>query len=189
MSIAEEPSQPAPGGDLRVVVDAQIALSMFLVRRGRPTIASTKRTLLQLLPVPTFHWLWTPDILADYKRGALAVEHDARIMRRAVFDRMGFDFLLAALQLHPPVPVSVAALRDVRRQIEQAAHARQQDLDDAIYLACALDGGAQVLTSNDATLLGLGSPYAGVRIVPWREFVVELRTRGLLSPDTGEHPA
>jgi predicted nucleic acid-binding protein len=55
---------------------------------------------------------------------------------------------------------------------------------DAIYLACALDGGAQVLTSNDATLLGLGSPYAGVRIVPWQAFVEALRARGLIISDT-----
>jgi hypothetical protein len=185
----EEPGQSVSGEDLRVVVDAQIVLSMFLVRRDRPTIPSTKRLLLRLLAAPTCHWLWTPDILADYERGASAVEHDERIMRRAAFDRTGFHLLLTALQLHPPVPVSVAALRDVRWQIEQAAHARQRDLDDAIYLACALDGSAQVLTSNDATPLGLGSPYAGVRIVPWREFVVELQRRGLFSPDTGEPPA
>ena len=163
-------------------------LSMFLVRRDHTTVASTKRRLLRLLPVPNFRWLWTPDILADYERGAAAIERDARIMRRAVFDRTGFRLLLAALQLRPPVPVSVAALQDVRRQIAQATHARQRDLDDAIYLACALDGNAQVLTSNDATLLGLGSPYAGVRIVPWREFVVELHRRALLSPEPDTHP-
>ena len=92
--------------------------------------------------------------------------------------------MLAALRLHTPVFVSVTTLQEVRRQISQAAHARQRDLDDAIYLACALDGGAQVLTSNDATLLGLGSPYAGVRIVPWQTFVEELRARGLITPNT-----
>jgi predicted nucleic acid-binding protein len=105
-------------------------------------------------------------------------------MRRAAFDRTGFQLLLAALRLHPSVPVSVTTLREVRRQISQAAHARQRDLDDAIYLACALDGEAQVLTSNDAALLGLGSPYAGVRIVPWQAFIEELRARGLITPDT-----
>jgi predicted nucleic acid-binding protein len=137
-----------------------------------------------MLPLPAFHWLWTSDILADYERGALAIEQDTRIMRRAAFDRTGFQLLLAALRLHPSVPVSVTTLREVRRQISQAAHARQRDLDDAIYLACALDGEAQVLTSNDAALLGLGSPYAGVRIVPWQAFVEELRARGLITPDT-----
>ena len=108
-------------------------------------------------------------------------------MRRAVFDWTGFNISLAALQLYPPVPVSVTTLRDVRRQINQAAHPRQRDLDDAIYLACAMDGGAQVLVSNDTTLLGLGSPYAGVRIITWREFATELWGQGLLSPEIDWH--
>ena len=184
MTVTGNPSVPTADESLRVVVDAQIVLAMFLVRRDRPAESPAKRPLLRMLSLPTFHWLWTPDILADYERGALAIEQDSRIMRRAVFDRAGFQLLLAALQLHPPVAVSVTTLRDVRRQIRQAAHARQRDLDDAIYLACALDGGAQVLTSNDGTLLGLGSPYAGVRIVPWQTFGEELRSRGLLTPDT-----
>ena len=179
-----DPSVPTAGESLRVVVDAQIVLSMFLVRRDRATESPTKRLLLRMLPLPAFHWLWTPDILSDYERGALAIEQDTRIMRRAAFDRTGFQLLLAALRLHPPVSVSVATLQEVRRQISQAAHVRQRDLDDAIYLACALDGGAQVLTSNDATLLRLGRPYAGVRIVPWQTFVEELRARRLITPDT-----
>jgi PIN domain len=179
-----DPSVPTAGESLRVVVDAQIVLSMFLVRRDRSTESPTKRLLLRMLPLPTFQWLWTPDILADYERGALAIEQDPRIMRRAVFDRTGFQLLLAALRRHPPVPVSVTTLQEVRQQISQATHARQRDLDDAIYLACALDGSAQVLTSNDATLLGLGSPYAGVRIVPWQIFIEELRARGLIPSDT-----
>lgn len=184
MPVTVDPSVPTAGESLRVVVDAQIVLAMFLVRRDRPAESPTKRLLLRMLFLPTFHWLWTPDILADYERGALVIEQDVRIMRRAAFDRTGFQLLLAVLQLHPPVPVSVTALREVRRQISQAARARQRDLDDAIYLACALDGGAQVLTSNDATLLGLGSPYAGVQIVPWQMFVEALRARGLITPDT-----
>ena len=51
--------------ELRVVVDAQIALAMFMVRRDQPDVRSPKRELLKLLP-----WLWTPDILADYEFGA-----------------------------------------------------------------------------------------------------------------------
>ena len=161
---------------------------MFLVRRDRPTESPTKRLLLRMLPLPAFHWLWTPDILADYKRGALAIEQDTRIMRRAAFDRTGFQLLLAALRLHPPVPVSVTTLQEVRRQISQAAHARQRDLDDAIYLACAVDGGAEVLTSYDATLLAVGERYAGVRIVPWPAFVADMQARGLLAPGPEEPP-
>lgn len=35
---------------LRVVIDANITLAMFLARRDRPLIASSKRVLLSLLP-------------------------------------------------------------------------------------------------------------------------------------------
>ena len=70
---------------------------MFLARRDRPGLASTKRELLGLLTEPKFRWLWTPDIINDYERGADAIESDNRIMRRAEFDRVGFQLFLAAL--------------------------------------------------------------------------------------------
>ena len=187
--MTEAPRRPTTQDDVRVVVDAQIALAMFLVRRDQPTASPTQRVLLRLLAVPTFHWLWTPDIVADYERGTMAIEQDARIMRRAAFDRQGFRLLLAALQVHPPVPVAVTTLRQARQQIAQAAYARQQDLDDAISLACAVDGGADVLTSYEATLLAVGDTYAGVRIVPWRAFVADRQARGLLAPARGEPSA
>jgi hypothetical protein len=164
-----------------VVVDAQIALAMFLVRRDRPIAVSPKRRLLSLLPHPSFRWLWTPDIITDYERGATAIESDARILRRAAFDRVGFHLLLGALQLLPPVEVSATTLRAARRRIAQAARARDLDLDDAIYLACAVDGEAHLLTSQDSDLLSLGDVYEGVRIVTWPAFVDELCAHGLLT--------
>ena len=94
---------PAPGqtnsieNELRIVVDAQIVLAMFLTRRDRPKAASPKRQILNLLGQPTFRWLWSPDIINDYSRGADAIEADERIIRRAEFDRIGFELLLAAL--------------------------------------------------------------------------------------------
>jgi len=60
--------------ELRVVVDAQIVLAMFLARRDRPGVTSPKRQLLKLLPTSTFRWLWTPDIINDSERGAAAIE-------------------------------------------------------------------------------------------------------------------
>ncbi len=158
---------------------------MFLARRDRSDASPTKRLLLQLLPVPTFSWLWTPDILADYERGATAIERDERLMRRAAFDRVGFQVLLHALPLRPSVPVSVTTLRDARRRMRQASRVRERDLDDAIYLACAVDGGAHLLTSQDSSLLSLGSPYEGVRLATWTAVVEELQTRGLISAADG----
>src|SRR5262249_24572569 len=125
--------------ELRLVVDAQIVLAMFLTRRDRPKAASPKRQLLNLLAQPTFRWLWTPDIINDYERGANAVEADERIMRRAEFDRVGFHLFLAALQLELPVVVSVSTMRDARRRISQAPRTAERDLEEAVYLACAVD--------------------------------------------------
>ena len=176
---ASESAQPAPDV-LRVVVDANITLAMFLVRRDRPLIASSKRLLLGLLPAPQFRWLWSPDIIADYERGALAIEGDGRIQRKAAFDRTGFELFLAALQLLPPVNVSATTLRAARRRLNQAVRERDRDLDDAIYLACAVDGEARLLTSEDSDLLSLGDLYEGVQIVNWRNFAAELRIRSLI---------
>ena len=164
-----EPTHPAEN-ELRVVIDAQIVLSMFLIRRDQPDAISPKRQLLDLLPLDTFCWLWTPDIINDYQRGAEAIEADDRIMRRAEFDRVGFQLLLAALQLQPPVDISVTTMRDARRRISQASRAAERDLDDAIYLACAVDGEAHLLTTEDSDLRLLGETYQGVRIVNWSEF-------------------
>ena len=88
--------------ELRIVVDAQIVLAIFLTRRDRPKAASPKRQLLNLLAQPTFRWLWTPDIINDYQRGAESIEADERIMRRAEFDRVSIP------NLGPPIS------RDIR---------------------------------------------------------------------------
>jgi hypothetical protein len=175
-------AEPTNAGetDLRVVVDAQIVLAMFLIRRDRPDAISPKRQLLNLLPLPTFHWLWTPDVINDYERGAEAIEAAERIMRRAEFDRVGFQLFLAALQLEPPIAVSVTTMRNARRRISQAPRAAERDLEDAVYLACAVDGHAQFLVTQDSDLRSLGETYQGVYIVNWNALEVELAKRGLL---------
>lgn len=167
--------------ELRVVIDAQIALAMFLVRRDQPDLRSPKCQLLKLLPSERFRWLWTADILADYESGAVAIESDERIMRRAIFDRVGFSLLLAALQLSPPVKVSATTMRTARRRLEQASRTRDRDVNDAVYLACAVDGNARLLVSKDSDLRSLGSEYEGVRVVGWQELQLELRRHGLLA--------
>ncbi len=174
-------TRPSRTDNFRVVVDAQIALAMFLVRRDRSTETPTKRLLLQLLPRPPFSWLWTPDILLDYERGASAIERDQRLTRKAVFDRAGFQLLLSTLQIYPSISVSATTLREVRQRMGQASRSRERDLDDAIYLACAIDGEAHVLTSQDSSLLSLGSPYGGVHIVTWPELLVDLQAHGFVS--------
>lgn len=166
---------------LRVVVDAQIVLAMFLSRRDDPEWISPKRQLLQLLATTSFHWLWSPDIISDYESGALAIESDERIMRRAVFDRLSFELFLAALRLTPAVRVTATTMRKARQRIEQAPRVAERDLEDAVYLACAVDGGAHLITTEDSDLRSLGDEYEGVRILSWSEFHNYLRRRGLMT--------
>jgi len=167
--------------ELRVVVDAQIVLAMFLARRDDPELVSSKRQLLRLPRVPSFHWLWSPDIISDYESGALAIESDERIMRRAAFDRLGFELFLATLRLTPAVRVSATTMRRARRRIEQAPRAAERDLADAVYLACAVDGGAHLITTEDSDLRSLGDEYEGVLILSWNEFLAYLRQHGLIA--------
>jgi predicted nucleic acid-binding protein len=174
------PRTPANKDDeeLRVVVDAQIVLTMFLVRRDGSGLASPKRKLLRLLTEPRFHWLWTQDILDDYERGAGTIKSDKRIMRRAEFDRVGFQLFLATLQLWPPVIVSATTLRNARSRISQAPRSAERDLEDAVYLACAVDGDAHLLTTEDSDLRLLGDSYEGVRLIGWHELKAELSKLG-----------
>jgi hypothetical protein len=153
---------------------------MFLIRRDKPDAISQKRQLIDLLPLHTFLWLWTPDMIIDYQRGADAIEADERITRRAAFDRIGFELFLAALRLQPPVAISAITMRNARRRISQAPRAAERDLDDAIYLACAVDGEAHLLTTEDSDLRLLGETYQGVRIVNWNELKATLAERGLM---------
>jgi predicted nucleic acid-binding protein len=180
--VSEEREETEGGAsELRVVVDAQIVLAMFLARRDRPEWKSPKQQLLKLLAVPSFHWLWSPDIIADYESGALAIESDERIMKRAAFDRLSFELFLAALRLTPAVRVSATTMRTARRRIEQAPRVAERDLEDAVYLACAVDGGAHLITTEDSDLRSLGDEYEGVRILSWSEFCDYLRQRDLLA--------
>lgn len=178
--MSEEASAGRVDDELRVVVDAQIVLAMFLVRRDRPEARSPKRQLIGLLARESFRWLWTPDIIADYERGARAIETDERITKRAAFDRIGFELLLAALRTAPPVEVSASAVGASRRRLSRATRAAERDLDDAVYLACAVDGKAHLLTSEDSDLRSLGDSYEGVPVVSWAALYDVLLRAGLL---------
>jgi predicted nucleic acid-binding protein len=165
--------------ELRIVVDAQLVLAMFLARRDRLEWKSPKRQLLKLFTISSFNWLWSTDIITDYERGARAIESDERIMRRAAFDRLGFELFLGALRLTPSVNISATTMRKARRRLEQATRSSERDLDDAVYLACAVDGDAHLITTEDSDLRSLGEEYEGVHILSWNECRDFLRQRGL----------
>lgn len=67
--------------------------------------------------------------------------------------------------------------------IRSGSQVRERDLNDAIYLTCVVDGDAHVLASRHLSLLNIGSPYEGVRIVTWAALLVELQARGRLISD------
>jgi predicted nucleic acid-binding protein len=162
----------------RVLIDAQIVLSMFLVRRDRPEEISPKRRLLRLLAMPGVQWLWTPDIIADYESGAWAIENNQKLMARVVFDRTGFTLFTQALRFHEKVKVTAETMKRARRRLGQAVKAKDRDLDDAVYLAAAVDGDAFLLVSKDSDLRSLGDEYEGVLIAGWQRLEDELRVRG-----------
>jgi predicted nucleic acid-binding protein len=174
----EQPGLASAASGLRVVVDAQIALSLFIQSREFPGRRSSRRLLLRLLGLDSFRWLWSYDMIDDYRRGADAIEANQKLMARAVFNRIDFELFLAALCLFPPVDVSATSLRKARGRIDQAPRVGERDLDDAIYLACAVDGNARLITSEDTDLRSLGREYEGVLILSWLEFLEYLRNRG-----------
>ena len=65
--------------------------------------------------------------------------------------------------------------------ISQAPREAERDLEDAVYLACAVDGRAQLLVTEDSDLRSLGETYQGVYIVSWNELEVELVKRRLIA--------
>lgn len=71
-------------------------------------------------------------------------------------------------------------LLDARRRISQAPRAAERDLNDAVYLTCAVDGEAHLLTTEDSDLRSLGETYQSVRIVNWDELRATLAKRGLM---------
>jgi predicted nucleic acid-binding protein len=72
-------------------------------------------------------------------------------------------------------------MRNARRRISQAPRSAERDLDDAIYLACVVDGHAHLLTTEDSDLRLLGESYGNVQIVSWRKFRAELSRLGLVN--------
>jgi predicted nucleic acid-binding protein len=96
-----------------------------------------------------------------------------------VFDRVGFELFLGALRLTPAVRVSATTMRKARRRLEQATRSSERDLDDAVYLVCAVDGDAHLITTEDSDLRLLGEEYEGILILSWNECREYLWQHGL----------
>ena len=110
---------------------------MFVVPLDRPDYEPPTRILLRYLGTSLITWLWTPEIVEDYREGAAVMVSAPRFRARAEFDHQGFELLLSLFYQSPPVMVSAGSLSAARTRISQSARMRDQDKDDAIYLACA----------------------------------------------------
>ncbi|HQR38942.1 MAG TPA: PIN domain-containing protein [Blastocatellia bacterium] len=159
---------------LRVVIDAQLVLRMFVVPLDRPDYEPPTRILLRHVGTPQLSWLWTPEILEDYRDGAAVMVSEPRFRARAEFDHQGFELLQGLFYQSPPVEVTAGTIAAARSRISQSARVRARDTDDAIYLACAVDGRADFVASNDQSILSLGAEYDSVRIADVRQLREEL---------------
>ncbi len=147
---------------------------MFVVPLDRPDYEPPTRILLRYLGTPLITWLWTPEIVEDYREGAAVMVSAPRFRARAEFDHQGFELLLSLFYQSPPVMVSAGSLSAARTRISQSARMRDQDKDDAIYLACAADGRADLVASTDQSILSLGHEHEGIRVIGARRIREEL---------------
>ena len=55
-------------------------------------------------------------------------------------------------------------MRNARRRISQAPREAERDLEDAVYLACAVDGEAHLLSTEDSDLRLLEKHISACRL-------------------------
>lgn len=141
---------------LRIVLDANLFVSSLLVKVGPPAQA------LDAWRAGACQLLVSPAIIEE-------VEHTLgyeRIRRKYNIPQTTIDHLIQELVNSALV---VPGLADV-------AGAVPADPDDEIVLACAIDGGADLIVSGDRHLLDLGA-YQGIPILPVRSFLERLALR------------
>jgi len=138
---------------LRVVLDTNVFASSLLVKEGLPAQVldawRARRFLLIISPALASEIAATlryPHIRSRYR----VTEEDVQ----ALLDLLERDAILA------PGEADVGG-------------AVPEDHDDEIILACAIDGGADLIVSGDGHLLALGE-YQGIEILTVRKFLERL---------------
>jgi len=139
---------------LRVVLDTNVFVSSLLVKEGPAArVLDTWRARRYLL-------IASPELIAEI---ASTLRYP-RIRRRY---RITENHVQALLDLLEADSVMVPGTADVSGSVPD-------DPDDEMVLACAVDGGADMIVSGDRHLLTLGE-FKGIEIASVRKFVERLQ--------------
>lgn len=139
---------------LRVVIDTNVIVSGILSRKGAPA------EILNAWRERRFLLLISPAIVAEVR----AVLRYPRIRKKYPLSDEEIDQLISLLE-HDALLVSGSA--DVTASLPA-------DPQDEMFLACALDGGVDVIISGDHHLLDLGV-YQDIPIITARLFLEQLK--------------
>ena len=140
---------------LRVVLDTDVFVSSLLVKEG------SAAQVLDAWRARRYLLILSPDLAAEIT-GTLRY---ARIRRRY---RITEDDIQALLDLLEADAILVPGTADVTGSVPE-------DPDDEIVLACALEGGADLIVGGDRHLLDQGE-LRGIEIVTVRMFLERLST-------------
>ena|SRR3989338_7574052 len=148
----------------RAVIDTNIVVRAFLLHPQKPK-SPARRMIQSFLTRQSFIWLWSEDILNEYKNTLDSISLRKDILKHGykVDLDLGQMFTNSLSLLGEKVEITVHSLREARRQIS--------DLDDSHFLALAIDGKANVITTGDSDIYKLGSTYSGIEILSLQQFL------------------
>lgn len=153
---------------LRVVIDTNIVVRAFLLHPRKPT--SQARKIIELfLGRQPFIWLWSEDIINEYKDTLLNISQRKDILKKEY--KVDLDlaqiFISTLYVLGEKVEITAHSLGEARKQI--------CDPDDSHFLATALDGEADVITTGDSDIYKLGSHYKQIEILSLQQFLKKVK--------------
>ena len=139
---------------LRVVIDTNVIVSGIISRKGAPA------EILNAWRERHFLLLISPAIVAEVR----SVLGYPRIREKYTLSDQEIDQMISLLEHDAML---VPGIADV-------AGSLPADSQDEMFLACAVDGGADVIVSGDHHLLDLGE-YQDIPIIKARRFLEQLK--------------
>lgn len=139
---------------LRVVIDTNVIVSGIISRKGAPA------EILNAWRERHFLLLISPAIVAEVR----SVLGYPRIREKYTLSDLEIDQMISLLE-HDALLVPGTA---------DVAGSLPADAQDEMFLACAVDGGADVIVSGDHHLLDLGE-YQDIPIIKARRFLEQLK--------------